>query len=546
MNPWKELFNLTKPYIPFLFISLLGSALQSLGATFITLLVKKVVDNVFILKQKDEVIFFTLYLLASAVLMQLGYFIATFSVVYISEKVIKELREKIYQKLLYTRFNFFFKNPSGDLISRIVGDLENFKQIFSEYIPKLIREPFVALALFGVLLYRDYVLTLSLIVFFPVMYLFTKYFSQKKKKYLKRQRENISFLTQVLNESLRGIENIKLYLSERRFLRYFKEFSTNFFRSSVKINFYIIGNTVINYIFGYAVVSLLLLAGSVRILRGDISTGDFISFLTALFMIQKPIMEIQKAIMNLKGTTPLLERIFNLLRLPEEKSGNKEFSGINEKIEFRGVSVKLNGKEILSEVTFTLKKGDKVGIRGHTGSGKSTFIRIIPRLIEYEGYVFVDETELREFSLTSLRKKIGFSTQEVFLFKGTVRDNLLIAKENATDEEMLRALKLAKCDFVLNSPYGLNYPVEERGINLSGGEKQRLALARIFLKNPEIVVLDEATSALDPITEEEVLKNIFSFFREKTIFVVAHRESNLVFCNKILEFDKGKLKKVTG
>ncbi len=545
MNIWNKTLPLIKPYIPLILLSLIGSLLQSAGTTFITLLVKRVVDNIYILKEGDEVITLTLLFLGSATLMQLGYFLATFTIVYISEKIIKELRENIYEKLLFTPFNFFLKTSSGDLISRIVSDLESFKQVFSEYIPKLIREPFVALALFGVLLYRDWVLTFLLILFFPVMYLFTKYFSEKKKKHLKKQRENISLLTEVLNESLRGIENIKLYLSESKFIKYFKEFSEKFFLSSVKINFYIIGNTVINYLFGYAVVSLLLLGGSVRILRGDISPGDFISFLTALFMIQKPIMEIQKAIMNLKGTTPLFDRIFQLLELPREGGGSKLFSGIGEKIEFRNVGVSLNGKKILSGITFVVKKGDKVGIRGHTGSGKSTFIRILPRLIDYEGNVFIDKVELREFSLHSLRKSIGFSTQEVFLFKGTVRDNLFIAKPDATEEEMLQALKLAKCDFILNSPYGLDYPVEERGINLSGGEKQRLALARIFLKNPEIIILDEATSALDPITEEEVLKNLFAFFKEKTMFIVAHRESNLIFCNKIVEFENGKLKNVT-
>ena len=545
MNIWNKIFPLINPYVPLLFLSLIGSLLQSAGTTFITLLVKRVVDNVFILKEEGEAITLTILFLGSATLMQLGYFLATFTVAYIAEKIIKELRENIYENLLFVPFNFFLKTSSGDLISRIVSDLESFKQVFSEYIPKLIREPFVALALFGVLIYRDWLLTLLLLLFFPAMYLFTKYFSEKKKKHLKKQRENISALTEILSESLRGIENIKLYLSEKKFIKYFKEFSEKFFYSSVKINFYIIGNTVINYLFGYTVVSLLLLAGSVRILRGDISPGDFISFLTALFMIQKPIMEIQKAVMNLKGTAPLFDRIFHLLEIPKERGGTKEFAEIKEKIEFIDVSVSLNGKKILDRISFVVKRGDKVGIRGHTGSGKSTFIRIIPRLIDYEGKVFIGKDELREFSLQSLRKKIGFSTQEVFLFKGTVRDNLLIAKEDATEEEMLKALRLAKCDFILNSPYGLNYPVEERGINLSGGEKQRLALARIFLKNPEIVILDEATSALDPVTEEEVLRNLFTFFKEKTMFIVAHRESNLIFCNKIVEFENGKLKSVT-
>ena len=545
MNPWKKILSLLRPYIPLILLSLVGSVLQSLGATSITLLVKRIVDDVFILKEGKEAINITLLLLGSAVLMQVGYFLATFSVIYVSERIVKNLREEIYEKLLYSPFNFFLKTSSGDMISRIVSDLEGFKQVFGEYIPKLIREPFVVLALFGVLLYRDWVLTLFLLIFFPILYILTKYFSSKKKKYTKKQRENVALLTSVLNESLRGIENIKLYLSENKFINSFKEFSEKFFHSSVKINFYIVGNTVINYIFGYSVVALLLLAGSFRILKGEVSTGDFISYLTALFMIQKPILEIQKAIMNLKGTTPIFERVFSLTNLPREKDGSKEFEGFKREIKFINVSVEVNGKRILKGISFSVRKGDKVGIRGHTGSGKSTLVRIIPRLLEYGGSVFIDKVELREFSLKSLRRNIGFSTQEVFLFKGTVRDNLLIAKQDATDEEMIKALKLAECDFILNSSHGLDYPVEERGINLSGGEKQRISLARVFLKNPDIVILDEATSALDPLTEEKVLRNLFSFFKDKTLFIIAHRESNLIFCNKILEFENGRLKEIT-
>ena len=508
MNPWKKILSLLRPYIPLILLSLVGSVLQSLGATSITLLVKRIVDDVFILKEGKEAINITLLLLGSAVLMQVGYFLATFSVIYVSERIVKNLREEIYEKLLYSPFNFFLKTSSGDMISRIVSDLEGFKQVFGEYIPKLIREPFVAFALFGVLLYRDWILTLFLLIFFPILYILTKYFSSKKKKYTKKQRENVALLTSVLNESLRGIENIKLYLSENKFINSFKEFSEKFFHSSVKINFYIVGNTAINYIFGYSVVALLLLAGSFRILKGEVSTGDFISYLTALFMIQKPILEIQKAIMNLKGTTPIFERVFSLTNLPREKDGIKEFEGFKREIKFINVSVEVNGKRILKGISFSVRKGDKVGIRGHTGSGKSTLVRIIPRLLEYEGSVFIDKVELREFSLKSLRRNIGFSTQEVFLFKGTVRDNLLIAKQDATDEEMIKALKLAECDFILNSSHGLDYPVEERGINLSGGEKQRISLARVFLKNPDIVILDEATSALDPLAEEKVLSNL--------------------------------------
>ncbi len=544
MDYYRWLYSLSKRYFHLFLFALLGSLIQSAGATGITLLVKGVVDNVFILKNESEVLKIVILLLLSAVVMQVGFFISAFTLSYVSERIVKNVRERIYKNLLNAPLNFFISKDSGDLISRIVSDLESLKQVFNDYIPKILREPVVALALLGVLIYRDFVLTLSLLLFFPVMYILTRYFSSKKKKYLKRQRENVSVLAGVLNESFKGIENIKSFIAESKFIESFRKFSEKFFKSSVKINFYVVGNTVLNYIFGYSVVALILLFGSYRIVQGSITPGDFISFLTAVFMIQKPIMEIQKAIMNIRGSSPLYERINFLLNVPQEKSGSLKFEGFNESIRFENVSLKVNGYEILKDINLEVKRGDKVGIKGHTGSGKSTLVRLLPRMYEYEGKIFIDGVELRGFELKSLREKIGFSTQEVILFKGTVRDNLLLAKEDATEEEMILALRLARCDFILENREGLDTKVEEGGLNFSGGERQRLALARIFLKNPEILILDEATSALDPATEREVLENIFSYFRDKTIFVIAHRESNLEYCNAIVEMEGGRIRNV--
>ncbi|HIP42655.1 MAG TPA: ABC transporter ATP-binding protein [Aquifex aeolicus] len=541
--PW--LFSLLKPYILLFLLSLVGSALQSVGATTITLLIKNVVDNVLILKNQEELLKYVILLLGSATLMQIGFFISTFTLVYISEKLVMILRNQVYEKLLKIPLNYFIHSPSGDLISRIVSDLESFKQVFGEYLPKLIREPFVVVALFGVLLYRDIVLTGLIFLLFPFMVIFTKYFSNKKKKHLSMQRERVSLLTSVLTETFKGIENIKLFLAEKLFLIKFTEFSEKLFKSSVKINLYIIGNTVINYIFGYLVVAVILFVGGLRIVSGDITTGDFISFLTALFMIQKPMMEVQKAVMNLKGSTPLFERILNILNLLEEKEGDKEFENLKDGITFKDVSVEVNGNRILKGINLAVRKGDKVGIKGHTGSGKSTFIKLIPRLIEYKGSIFLDEVELGNFKLTSLRKKIGFLSQEVILFRGTVRDNLLIANPQAKEEELIKALELARCDFVLNSQELLDMRIEEGGRNLSGGEKQRLAIARIFLKNPEIIILDEATSALDTNTEREVIDNLFKYFSDRTFFVVAHRPYSFKYCNLLIELEEGEIKKVS-
>ncbi|RLJ69988.1 ATP-binding cassette subfamily C protein [Hydrogenivirga caldilitoris] len=535
------LLRKARPYLPLLFLSILGSLLQSGGATAITFLVKGIIDNVFILKEREELLKTTALLITSALVMQLGFFMSKYLVSLASERTLRDIRADIFGKLLRVPFNFFVKSKSGDIISRIVSDVDKVRQILVDQIPTLLREPFVGLALLGVLIYRDLLLTTVLIVVLPMMSFTVKFFGGKKGKHLSRTQEGTAELTQTLSQTLQGIENVKVFSAESKLFETFKRFNEKIYRSSVKAEFYITGNTVINYVSGYLVVAGVLFYGGYRILHGDITPGDFISYLTALFMVQPPILNTQKALMNLRGTLPVVKRLIDLLNTEEERSGRVEFEGLKESVEFVNASVVVDGRHILKDIKLTLRKGDRVGIVGHTGSGKSTLVKIIPRLVDYIGSVKIDGVELYEFELSSLRSRIGMATQETFLLNATVRENMLIAKPDATDTEIWQALKLALCDFVEDMDRGLDSMVGERGYSLSGGERQRLSLARLFLKNPDIVILDEATSALDMSTEKRLLKNLFEFFEGKTMLIVAHRLSNVMECNRIVVVREGTI-----
>ena len=539
MESLRWILGKVKPHLPLILLSLLGSLLQSVGAASVTLLVKGVVDDAFILKDQEKLIRTVMLLLGSALLMQLGFFISKYLVSLASEKVLREIRFEIFGRLLHVPYTFFIKRPAGDLIGRVVSDVDKTRQILVEHIPALLREPVVGLALIGVLLYRDPLLTLILVVVLPAMAYTVKYFGAKKGKHMRRTQEGTAQLTQVLSQTLQGVENVKLFSAEGKLLEAFRGFNEKIFRSSVKAEFYITGNTALNYIMGYLVVAGVLLYGGLRIVSGNLTPGDFISYLTALFMVQPPILNTQKALMNLKGSLPVVDRIRELLSLEEERSGGIEFSGLREGVEFRDVRVSVNGREILSRINLYVRRGERLGVVGRTGSGKSTLVRIIPRLVDYEGSVLVDGTELKDFDLKSLRGRIGMSTQETFLLNASIRENLLIAKPDATEEELWEALELAGCDFVKR--IGLDATVGERGHSLSGGERQRLAIARLFLKNPDIVILDEATSALDANTEKKVMKNLLEFFEGRTMLIVAHRLSNIVECDRILVMERGRI-----
>ncbi len=541
MEDLRWLLKRIRPYTPILLLSLIGSLLQSGGATAVTLLVKGVIDEVFIFRNEEELVKTVGLLLLSAFVMQGGFFLSKYLVTLASEKTLRDIRAEIFRKLLYIPYTFFIRHPAGDLISRIVSDVEKIRQILVDQIPTLLREPLVGLALFGVLLYRDPLLTLFLIVAVPVMALMVRYFGGKKGKHLRRTQESTAELTQTLSQSLQGIENVKVFSAQEKLLSAFREFNDRIYRSSIRTELYIAGNTALNYIFGYTVTAGVIFYGGYRILQGDLTPGDFISYLTALFMVQPPLLNSQKALMNLKGSLPVVGRLRDLMEMEEERSGGVPFTGLSRSLEFRNVSVVVNGKEILRDVSFSVARGEKIGIVGHTGSGKSTLVRIIPRLVEYTGSVRIDGTELKEFDIASLREKVGISTQETFLLNASVRENLLIAKPDATEEELREALRLALCDFVDGLEGGIDGLVGERGYSLSGGERQRLAIARLFLKNPEIVILDEATSALDTGTESRLIRNIWEFFRDRTMLVVAHRLSNVANCDRIVVLRDGVL-----
>lgn len=504
-----------------------------------TLLVKGVVDEVFLLKEREELLKTVTLLLGSALMMQVGFFISKYLVTLAAERILMDVRLEIFRKLLYVPYTYFIKHPTGDLISRIVSDVERLRQVLVEHIPTLLREPLIGFGLAIVLLYRDPILTLVLVALLPVMGYTVKYFGGKKGKHLSRTQEGTAELTQALSQTLQGIENVKVFSAEGKLLSAFRASNEKIFRSSVKTELYITGNTVLNYILGYLVVAGVLLYGGFRVVSGGLTPGDFISYLTALFMFQPPVLSTQKALMSLRGSLPVVERLRYILSIEEESSGKVRFTGLKKGIEFKGVRVRVDGKEIISGLDLSLEVGKRLGIVGRTGSGKSTLVRIIPRLVDYEGSVLLDGEELRELDLKSLRNRIGMATQETFLLNASVRENLLIANPDATEEELMEALRLAECDFV--ERIGLDGLVGERGYSLSGGERQRLAIARLFLKNPDVVILDEATSALDMNTEKKVLRNIFGFFKGKTMFVVAHRLSNVVECDRIVVMKEGRI-----
>lgn len=498
----------------------------------------------FIDKNIHKLQFVLLIILSLAVLKQFGFVLKEYVYPYALFKVLRKLREEIFSKILDAKYSGLQRFQFGDILSRATNDIEAFKHSMVLVGVDFITQIFTVVAMVGVLLYRDYVLFLIFLIATPIFAVSFNYFGKKRRKYSQKVQESFSEYTQVVNQTLSGFETIKLF-SRELILSLFSKVNENFFKNQRKNALYDVLYLSSLEVASYVGVAGIILYGGISIIEGRITTGDLFSFLSALLILVNSLQILQRGVMQIKVLSPVVERIQQVLNIEKETSGNLTFERLREKISFENASLKIGDRKILENINIQIKKGEVVGIVGTTGSGKSSFLKLLYGLYQdYDGNIFIDSTELRQLNLSTYRRKIGVVTQDVFIFNDTIRNNLLIANPEADEEKIKQALVKAKADFVFRLPQGLDTVVGERGSSLSGGERQRLAFARLFLRDPDIIIIDEGTSALDSSTEEALMEEFYRHFEGRTIIMVAHRLSTLKRCNRILTFENGKIVRI--
>lgn len=537
----KFLANLLKPYIPLFILAFLGSLLESGALAGLAYIIKNVVDDVFVAKDFNSLIFILIVLVIIAVSKQIGFFLKNYIYPLIIYKVLKNLREKIFDKLLNAQPSFLLKSDYGDIISRATNDIERFGQILSMFGTNIVTEVFVITGIIFILIYRDWKLFLIFLFAVPLLALALNYFGEKRKKYSQKLQESMADYTQILNQVITGFELIKLF-NKGIFQKIFSKINNQLYKRQKKNTFYETVYLGSVELIAYTATAGIIFYGGYRIIKGELTAGDFFSFLGGVLILVNSLQTLQRGAVQLKALSPVVSRIQLLLNLPEEKEEGIEFKGLKDKIEYKDVSLKIGENLILKNINLTIKKGEKVGIVGLTGSGKSTLVKLIPALIkDFDGKLLIDRYDVRQYNVSSLRKHIGMISQDVFIFNDTLRNNLLIAKPDATDEELIEALKKAKADFVFKLEKGLDTVLGERGSRLSGGERQRISIARLFLKNPDIIIIDEGTSALDVETEEYVMEEIRKEFSDRTIIMITHRLKILDIAEKVVVMENGRI-----
>ncbi len=458
----------------------------------------------------------------------------------IVDKSTRRIRSKIYSKFQHLPASYFSQTKQGNLISTIMSDTMVFSEAFKNSL-EVVREPITALSLLGVAFYHDWQLTLIIFATAP-FFITTFHFTGKRiRKYVGRAQQDNAEMTHIVSEALGGQKIIKAFGLKEYIINRFEMRQSRFLENRTKSNSAEEhSHPLVELIGSFAFAGVLIFAHH-RIQSGVLTTGGFISFVAALAMFMDPIRRFSKANAKLNQAKAAATRIFALLDVEEEKEQHtKELTSFQNEIEFRNVSFTYGEGTVLKNFNLKIKKGEKIGLVGLSGSGKSTLVSLLLRLYPIDqGELLIDGVNVDEYTLSSVRKIFALVSQDIFLFNDTIRENLTTGDVH-TEEEINHALDISYAqEFIKDLPQGLMTTIGDRGVRLSGGQSQRITIARAFLKDREVLLFDEATSALDNESEKIVQKALERVASHKTVVAVAHRLSTLKDYNRIVVMKDG-------
>ena len=467
------------------------------------------------------------------------------------------LRDALFEKLQSFSFKNIDQFSTASLVTRLTNDVNNLQQTFMMSLRILLRAPMMLIVSFFLAYSINAELSIVLAVAIPVLVVFVILILKAAVTRFGVMQEKIDAINRVIQENLIGIRVVKAFVREDFEIKKFQTANNDFTESAIRaINIAILSMPVMMFVLNGATIAVLWLGGGM-VMDGRLGTGELISFTSYIMQIMMSVMMITMVMIMGARAEASARRVIEVLdtevdiaeKIAEEGSSDSIQSPrvTAGKVEFRQVSFKYNLNDpygnILCDVNFTANPGDVIGIVGGTGSGKSTLISLIPRLYDTtEGQVLVDGVDVRDYPLESLREAIGVVLQKNILFTGTIKENLLWGNETATQVEIEEACRAAQIhEFIVSQPNGYETLLEQGGVNISGGQKQRLSIARAMLKKPRILILDDSTSAVDSATEARIRKAFYKELSEITVFIIAQRISSVREANKILVLDDGQI-----
>ena len=510
------------------------------------LIMRYLVDDVILSRQLGFLAVAILLLAGILLAEKLTVLLQQFYFARFQQEVTLDIQQDLFSHVLRFPKGFFDENQTGYLMSRLSDDVEGLRWFFSSTIVYIISNILRFAGGAVLLFYLEWRLALGVLFIVPGLVLCIRYFSKKVHALSHQDMEQQANIASQLQESLSSVSLIKAFSTEARTVKRYITQLTEAFRISLEqTTVSSVANLVINSMPGMAKITVLGL-GAYWVIQGHWSLGSLLAFIAYLAYVFGPAQFLASANLQLQNARAALERVSALYDIiPEEKVGaGEKIERLRGEIEFRNVSFSYNEREpVLNNISFRIHPRERVAIVGPSGVGKTTLLSLILRFYRPSaGEVYFDGKPARDYELGSLRRRIGYVSQSTLLLSGTISENLRYGNPEAREEEIVRAATVADIhDFIESLPEGYETEISEKGVNLSEGQKQRLALARALVKDPDILVLDEPTSALDSQTEKIIFQSLPSTLKNKTLFVVAHRLSTIMNCDRIFLLDQNRL-----
>ncbi|MCI4443759.1 MAG: ABC transporter ATP-binding protein [Lentimicrobium sp.] len=474
-------------------------------------------------------------------------YLASYHIMHLKNGVLRDLRKSMYDKIVELPISYYSEKRKGDIMARMLGDVNEVQNSFFSILELVVKEPLTIIFALVAMFIISLKLTLFVLIFMPISgWIISKLAKNLRAQSLEAQRES-GFLISIVDETLGGLKVIKSYNAETNFKSRFHKSVTRLLNLTNSIGSKNNLATPLSEFLGVTTIACLLFYGGNLVLIDKTLEGAvFIAYLTLAFNILTPAKAISKALYAVKNGLAAAERVFEVLEVENEITSKENAvtkTTFEDKISLKNINFKYEDETVLNNFSLEVKKGQTLALVGQSGSGKSTIANLLTRFYDVnDGTITIDSINIKDMNLQSLRGLMGLVTQDSILFNDTIKANISLGKLNATDEEIIEALKIANAyEFVKDLPLGIYTNIGDSGNKLSGGQKQRLSIARAVLKNPPIMILDEATSALDTESEKFVQVALENMMQNRTSIVIAHRLSTIQKADKIVVMQKGEI-----